>query len=108
MQHTKMYAIYDAAAAAYLTPFFYENDLLAMRAFGALVNSPDHLFSQSPGDFTLFQFGTFGITDGVFDLQKAPVRIRSAQALILKHPNDEQLDLYRSNAAHTPAAKEAN
>lgn len=102
MQHTKMYAIYDSCAAAYLTPFFYENDLLAMRAFGALVNLPDHLFSTNPGDFTLFQFGTFGITSGEFDAQKTPVRIRSGQALVLKQPNDEQLDLYRTNADSTP------
>lgn len=102
MQHTKMYAIFDSCASAYLTPFFYENDLLAMRAFGALVNSPDHLFASNPGDFTLFQVATFGISDGALDVQTAPVRIRSGQALVLKQPNDDQLDLYRRNAAHSP------
>lgn len=102
MQHTKMYAIYDNCAAAYLTPFFYENDLLAIRAFGALVNLPDHLFSSNPGDFTLYCFATFGVTSGELDVLSPSRRVRSGQALVLANPNDSQMDLYRENAAQSP------
>lgn len=99
MQITKMYAIHDSAAGAYLPPFFFHNDLLAIRAFAALINEPTHLFSQNPEDFILFRFGNFDITEGTLEIETTPVRIRAGLALVQREisPDQGELTLKQEN-----------
>lgn len=56
MKH-RVYAIYDAAAGAYLPPFMLQRDQQAIRAFSDCCNSPSHQFGAHPGDYTLFFIG---------------------------------------------------
>ncbi len=77
-----MYSIHDAAAGAYLPPFFMQNDLLAIRAFAALINDPGHLFSQEPKDFTLFCFAVFDVVEGTVMPEKMPRVVRAAVTLV--------------------------
>jgi hypothetical protein len=90
MQTSKMYSIHDAAAGAYLAPFFMQNDLLAIRAFAALVNDATHIFSQEPKDFTLFCFGEFDISTGAMELETKPRPVRSGIVLVKRDPNPAQ------------------
>lgn len=99
-QIQKMYSVHDQAANAYLAPFFMANDLLAIRTFAALVNDPQHLFSQSAQDFNLFCFGSFDVTAGTMELEKAPRIVRSAIALIKREPSEGQINLALETAAH--------
>lgn len=55
----KMYAIYDSAAGAYLQPFFFHQDGLALRAISDCVADPSHNFAKHPDDYTLFYIGEF-------------------------------------------------
>lgn len=100
MSKSKMYAIHDAAAGAYLPPFFFENDLLAIRAFSALCNNPEHLFYTTPSDFVLFSFGSFDTTEGTFELEHVPRRIRSGLALIHNPTDGRQTELPLKEATH--------
>lgn len=54
-----IYTIFDASANAYLQPFFLDTDLVAKRAIFDCLRDPEHNFSLHPGDYTLFNIGTF-------------------------------------------------
>ncbi len=58
MRH-KMFSIFDSQAQAYLPPFFLPESAVAVRIFGDCVNSDDHQFGKHPGDYTLFELGSF-------------------------------------------------
>lgn len=59
------YCIYDSAAQAFNTPFFQQNDGLAIRAFQGLVNADDkNNVSEYPEQFTLFKIGEYDDQDG--------------------------------------------
>ncbi len=55
----KMFSIFDVKAQAYLPPFFLPEKGMALRVFGDCVNSRDHQFGKHPGDYTLFELGSF-------------------------------------------------
>lgn len=56
---TKIYAIYDAAAKAYLSPVFQQTDGLAIRAWIRTVCDDQTQFAQNPEDYTLFLIGEY-------------------------------------------------
>ncbi len=56
---SKIFSIYDEAAAAHLPPFFLPTDAMAKRTFGDCINDPKHAFSAHPDHYTLFDHGTF-------------------------------------------------
>jgi hypothetical protein len=63
-----VYTIYDEAAKAYITPFFMQNDGLAIRAFQDNVNSKDESnIAKHPEQFTLFKIGVYDDQRGVID-----------------------------------------
>jgi hypothetical protein len=90
------FAVYDAAAARYLTPFFAPTVEFALREFRRAVNKPDHQFNQYPQDYTLFHIGTFNPEDG--ELIGFPPRA-IAVAITLKEP-DPQLSLLPEDEAN--------
>ena len=92
MQMQKMYAIYDDAAGAYMTPFFFANDLLAIRTFGSLVNDPGHLFNQNPNDFSLYCFAQFDSSTGEV-IAEPPRIVRAGQALVNRQVDPRQGDM---------------
>lgn len=55
----KIFTIHDAAAKAYLAPFFLPEEGQSIRGFTTAVNNPEHSFGQWPKDYTLFTIGTF-------------------------------------------------
>ncbi len=64
MYTMNIYSVYDAKADAYLLPFFFKQDAMAIRVFSDLINQDKHQFSLHPGDYTLFAIGTFDETTG--------------------------------------------
>lgn len=63
---TKVFSVYDAAAAAYLSPLFFQTSGMAIRAFRAAVDDPSHLFHKHAADYTLFELGTFDDSNAHF------------------------------------------
>lgn len=62
----KMFAAYDSAAKAYLSPFQLPREEMAIRAFTDVVNSANHDFANHPEDYALFLLGEFDNRTGQF------------------------------------------
>lgn len=56
---TKIYAIYDNKAEAFMQPFFAATPGLALRTFEDNANNPDSILSKHPNDFCLYEIGVF-------------------------------------------------
>jgi len=68
-----LFSIHDSKAEAFIQPFFAINPAVAIRQFTTAVNDPTTQFSQTPGDYTLFELGTFEQDNAKFDLHKTPI-----------------------------------
>ena len=77
----QMFAVYDSAAEAFMTPFFTHNTGIAMRSFGDQVNNPETMFFRHPGDYSLFQLGSWEDQRSDFKPLSTPVRVASALEL---------------------------
>lgn len=64
----KMFTVYDDAAQAYLQPFFFSTNALAIRAFADLANDPNHQFCKYASQYHLFELGEFDQSTGAFAL----------------------------------------
>lgn len=53
------YAIHDAKAKVFTSPFFQVNRNVALRSFSVAINDPQHQYGQSPADYTLFLVGEY-------------------------------------------------
>lgn len=62
---TKIYAVYDHKAEAFLQPFFAKNDAVAERMFSAAVMDDEHQFCKHAEDYTLWTLGVFDEESGV-------------------------------------------
>lgn len=60
----RLYCIYDSKAEQFSPPQVYHNDMLALRAFEALVNDDKTLINSYPEDFSLHYVGNLGDSDG--------------------------------------------
>lgn len=60
----KVFAVYDLKACAYLQPFFSTNSGSAMRAFGDAAVDGKSPISAHPGDYQLFEVGTWDDLSG--------------------------------------------
>jgi len=56
---TKIYSVFDKKAKIYNAPVFLHNTGVACRAFGELANNPDHQYGKHPGDYELWEIGTY-------------------------------------------------
>lgn len=79
---TNMYAVYDMKAAAFLQPFFSMMDATAVRALSAAVNDPTTMLHKFPGDYALFQIGTFDEALGQLVGLNPPRQLCMAAALV--------------------------
>lgn len=55
----KVFSVFDSKAAIYLPPFIQRNELVARRLVLQVMNDSSHDFAQFPGDYTLFELGTW-------------------------------------------------
>ena len=69
-----IYAIYDSASKAYMSPFFMHNNGLAIRAFSDQVNAKqENQISNHPEQFTLFKIGLYEDSTGNIEPENSPV-----------------------------------
>jgi len=61
---TGMFAVYDLKAKAFLQPFFSVTEGTAIRAFAVAVNDPGTMLAKHPGDYVLFEVGSFDDDSG--------------------------------------------
>lgn len=73
MKH-KVFSVFDAAAGAYLQPFFTPTVGTAIRAIRACLEDSNHPFVRSPGDYTLFEIGEFDDQNGSISVLSSYVR----------------------------------
>lgn len=64
---TKVFALFDLKAAVYGTPFFMQNDSMAIRSFSDLVNDKQTMVNHHPEDFILHGIGQFDDEKGVLE-----------------------------------------
>ncbi|AXH78155.1 MAG: nonstructural protein [Microviridae sp.] len=74
----KVFSIMDVKAQVYSNPFFMPHTGMATRAFADLVNDGQSNVSKHPGDFTLYQIGTFDDVTGKLVGLDVPVFINGA------------------------------
>lgn len=63
----KMYAIFDTATEAYMTPWFMVNRASALRAFNDLAKDPQSNVYKHPADYILYEVGTWDDNTGEMD-----------------------------------------
>lgn len=70
-----VFSIYDSAISTWLPPLYSRNKGEMLRNFSDAVQDPKSKLAQHPGDFTLFEIGSWDDDKCVFDLHKTPVRL---------------------------------
>ncbi|AXH76689.1 MAG: nonstructural protein [Microviridae sp.] len=73
MMHT-LFAVHDAKAEAYLTPFFQQTVGMGVRIFETQCNDEATLFYHHPEDFTLFVIGQFDDVTCTIEVHK-PLKV---------------------------------
>jgi len=89
---TNVYSLFDVKAAVYGTPFFMQNDSMALRSFSDLVNDRNTMVFNHPEDFTLFGIGEFDDQSCIIEPKKLWV---VSTAAALKKP-EMQFDFARA------------
>lgn len=63
-----IYSVYDSKTQAYMQPWMARTRGEAIRSFTEAVNDPKSSFNKYPGDFTLFEIGTWDDQNGKMNL----------------------------------------
>lgn len=78
-----MYALYDSAINAFMTPFFVVNDGAAIRSISDAVNSEqENNLKNHPEQFTLFRLGEYNDKNATVEMEQAPKQVAAAVELI--------------------------
>lgn len=56
---TKIFAIYDNKAEAFMQPFYANTVGLALRIFADNVANPESIMNKNPYDFVIYEIGAF-------------------------------------------------
>lgn len=83
---TKVFAVYDSKAEAFLSPMFFQTRGLALRAFTAAASDEKHNFFKFAGDYTLFEIGEFDERSGDIKMFEAKVNLGTALQLADRQP----------------------
>lgn len=70
-----VFAVYDSAISTWMAPIYMRNKGEALRWWQEICNNPESKVAKHPGDFTLFELGTWEDDKCHFDLLKAPVKL---------------------------------
>lgn len=54
-----IFSVHDSKAGAFIAPYYAGTFSTGIRAFQNACNDPNSIFCTNPGDFTLFELGTF-------------------------------------------------
>ncbi len=78
----KVVSIYDVKAQAFMKPIFVQSHGAAVRSFGDAVNDAQTEFHKHPEDYSMFSMGEFDDDTGTFTIEKSPVELAKAIALV--------------------------
>lgn len=67
-----VFAVFDAAAEAFLPPIFFNTKGQAIRVFRDACNAEDHDFARHAADYTLFHIGMYDPSKGLLKPLDAP------------------------------------
>jgi hypothetical protein len=70
-----VYVVYDSKAEAYLNPLFFQSKGVAIRSFTEAANDKESQMGKYPGDYTLFELGSYDPLTAKFDLHASPVSV---------------------------------
>lgn len=79
---TKIFAVWDSKAEAYMQPQYYHTSGLAERAFVMACKSKESSFNANPQDFCLFELGTFDDSCAKFEILLTPRSVITAHQAI--------------------------
>ncbi len=88
-----VFAVFDAAAEAFLTPMFFDTKGMAVRAFSIACNSEDHMFAKHADDYTLFHIGFFDPVKGFLTALETPDSLGLALQYVEAAPVVETRDI---------------
>ena len=72
---SKVFCIYDSKVEAYLPPHMARTRGEVIRAITAALADDKHQFSKTPGDYTLFELGTWDDSNAMYNLHSSPVSV---------------------------------
>lgn len=71
----QIFSIRDTKANAYLTPFFMNNEAMAIRAITDLANDIEHSFCKHSEDYALYSLGVYDDATGKLEVLDAPLHV---------------------------------
>lgn len=98
------FSVFDAAAEAWLAPFFARSKGEAVRLFEGAANTADHRFHKHASDYTLFQIGSFDDLTGRLEASSAPLALGNALEFVQVGPGADR----RADVRQLELLKEAN
>lgn len=72
---SKIFSIYDCKVEAFMQPFFMAANGAAVRAFTQIANDKASDISKNPGDYTLFELGSYDDSNAQIDMLPSPVSL---------------------------------
>lgn len=90
-----MFTIQDAAADAYLTPFFLHREAMAKRQFADCINDNRHQFGKHPAHYTLVLIGEFDDTNGEIKKYTTVKPLGNGINYIVNESDPDQLNLLK-------------
>lgn len=71
----KLYTVYDSKSEAYDRPWVSPSRGIAIRSLLDVLKDQNHPFTKWPGDFTLFEIGSFDEQKGTIETYDAKVNL---------------------------------
>lgn len=78
----KVFAVFDLKACSFSTPFFCVNAGVAIRMFQRAVNDPQTDLNRFPGDYELYEVGTWDPNVGQLETAERKVSLGLASAFV--------------------------
>ncbi len=81
-----VFAVFDAAAEAYLAPMFFDTKGQVVRVFVDAVNDEGHAFARHADDYTLFHIGFYDPRSGKLEALSTPDSMGGALQYVDERP----------------------
>lgn len=101
----KVFTVYDSKLQAYMQPFCAQTAGVAVRMFEQTVRDPNTVFAKHPGDFTLFEIGTYDDQVGAF--QNLQAKIDLGNAIQFQGQRTVQGEMFPNNGSGKTEEKRA-
>lgn len=78
----QIFAIRDVKVSSYHTPFFTQNEIMAVRNLTAYLTNENSIISQFPEDYELFHLGSFDEITAKFTMFDNPKFVINAMSVV--------------------------